>query len=248
MGAGPARSIARPGRSPDSRRGQRPGSGHRPGGRGGRCEVAAEADRGRPSLGQRDVEGSWPREQGDPGASTDRGGGPGRSLGVSERRACRVVAQHRSTQRRSRRRVPDLEVTLRTRLRQIAREHPRWGWKTAYWIVRRRAGRSTASASSGYGLRRPQLCRKPRRLGPTLTGRLRACRSSQVWDVDFQFDETADRRRIKLATIVDASSPAKPWPSASAALAPPISSSRPSRLSSPCAAPPSICGWTTARR
>ena len=40
--------------------------------------------------------------------------------------------------------------------------------------------------------------------GPaTLTGRLRACRPNQVWAIDFQFDETADGRRLKLANIVD---------------------------------------------
>jgi putative transposase len=128
-------------------------------------------------------------------------------FGVSERRACAVVGQHRSTQRRPRRAVPELEVKLRARLREIAREHPRWGWKTAYAIVRREGWTVNRKRVQRLwreeGLRRPQFCRKRRRLGPTLKGRLRASRPNQVWAIDFQFDETADRRRLKLANIVD---------------------------------------------
>ena len=41
------------------------------------------------------------------------------------------------------------------------------------------------------------------RQGPTLSERLRASRPNQVWAIDFQFDETADRRRLKLANVVD---------------------------------------------
>jgi putative transposase len=128
-------------------------------------------------------------------------------FGVSERRACKVVGQHRSTQRRPRRSVPDSEQKLRARLREIAREHPRWGFKTAYAIVRREGWQVNRKRIQRLwreeGLKRPQFCRKRRRLGPTLTGRLRACRPNQVWAIDFQFDETADGRRLKLANLVD---------------------------------------------
>ena len=51
------------------------------------------------------------------------------------------------------------------------------------------------------GLRRPPQCRKRRR-GPG--GELRrASRPNEVWAADFQFDETADGRRLKLLNIVD---------------------------------------------
>jgi transposase InsO family protein len=53
------------------------------------------------------------------------------------------------------------------------------------------------------GLRRPQNCRKRRRLHVSSSQRLRAVRPNQVWAIDFQFDETSDRRRLKLANIVD---------------------------------------------
>jgi putative transposase len=53
------------------------------------------------------------------------------------------------------------------------------------------------------GLRRPAGPRKRRRVAPERAERLRAQRPNQVWAIDFQFDETADGRRLKLANIVD---------------------------------------------
>ncbi len=50
---------------------------------------------------------------------------------VSKRLACRVVGQHRRTQRLSSK-VIDLEVAkLRHRLREIAADHIRWGRRIA---------------------------------------------------------------------------------------------------------------------
>ncbi|HET9733486.1 MAG TPA: IS3 family transposase [Acidimicrobiales bacterium] len=128
-------------------------------------------------------------------------------FGVSERRACRLVGQHRSTQRRPPRPVPEEEQKLRGRLREIAREHPRWGWKTALVIVRREGWHVNRKRVQRLwreeGLKRPATCRKRRRFGPSVSGRLRAERPNQVWAVDFQFDETADQRRLKMANVVD---------------------------------------------
>jgi len=54
------------------------------------------------------------------------------------------------------------------------------------------------------GLKRPpQRPHKRRRVRPETTERLAALRPNHVWAVDFQFDETTDRRRLKLANIVD---------------------------------------------
>jgi putative transposase len=128
-------------------------------------------------------------------------------FGVSERRACRLLGQHRSTQRRPPRPVPEAEDKLRARLREIARSHPRWGFKSAHVIVRREGWHVNRKRIQRLwreeGLKRPQICRKRRRLGPTLTERLRATRPNEVWAVDFQFDETADQRRLKMANVVD---------------------------------------------
>lgn len=53
------------------------------------------------------------------------------------------------------------------------------------------------------GLRRPVSCRKRRRVRPDSGERLTAQHPNQVWAIDFQFDETADGRRLKLLNIVD---------------------------------------------
>jgi len=56
---------------------------------------------------------------------------------ISERFACRVVGQHRSTHRH-RGKVVDLEgAKLRRRLREIAAKHIRWGRRMAYRLHRR---------------------------------------------------------------------------------------------------------------
>jgi putative transposase len=58
-------------------------------------------------------------------------------FGVSERRACRVAGQHRSTQRKQLQPPREENQRLACRLREIAKEHPRWGWKTAHEILLR---------------------------------------------------------------------------------------------------------------
>ncbi len=126
-------------------------------------------------------------------------------FGVSERRACRLVGQHRSTQRKPCRPRPAEEDTLRRRLRAIAGAHPRWGWKMAHRLLLREGfklnHKRTRRLWREEGLRRPPQCRKRRR-GPG--GEIaRASRPNDVWAADFQFDETADGRRLKLLNIVD---------------------------------------------
>ena len=58
-------------------------------------------------------------------------------FGVAERRACRVVGQHRSTQRRPARPAPAGDEKLRRRLRRFARRPPRLGWRKAHDVLRR---------------------------------------------------------------------------------------------------------------
>lgn len=49
-------------------------------------------------------------------------------FGVSERRACRVVGQHRSTQRLPRPAPSEVEQRLRTRLRQLSKKQTDGGY------------------------------------------------------------------------------------------------------------------------
>lgn len=70
-----------------------------------------------------------------------------------------------------------------------------------------RAGASTASAPAASGARRasdgPSGPISAAGCPPGQAQRLRATHANHVWAVDFQFDETSDRRRIKLCNIVD---------------------------------------------
>jgi len=127
---------------------------------------------------------------------------------LSERRACRVTGQHRSTQRRIPMRDSGNDA-LRTSLRAFSRGHPRWGYRRAWatlreegWTVNRK---QVQRLWREEGLRVPSRRRKRQRLGTSTApeARLRAERPNHVWALDFQFDQTADGRVLKLLNIVD---------------------------------------------
>ena len=58
-------------------------------------------------------------------------------FGVSERRACRTVGIHRSTQRLAPPPVTAEEAELRAWLRKFSTDRPRWGWRRAAKMARR---------------------------------------------------------------------------------------------------------------
>ena len=130
-------------------------------------------------------------------------------LGVSERRACQITGQHRSTQRHQPCRGADRDDALRRRLRKLSAEHPRWGYRKAWGVVRDEGWTANRKKIQRLwreeGLRVPQRKRKRYRLGEsTVPGeRLRAERPNHVWALDFQFDTTSDGRTIKLLHVVD---------------------------------------------
>jgi putative transposase len=128
-------------------------------------------------------------------------------FGVSERRACSVVDQPRSTQRCAPRPPRSEETELRRQLRQVAKSHPRWGWKMAHQLLLRDGWRINKKRTQRLwrdeGLRRPQRCTKRRRIRVDSAIRHRAEFPNHVWAIDFQFDETADYRRLKMLNIVD---------------------------------------------
>ncbi len=78
-------------------------------------------------------------------------------------------------------------------------------WPTA--CCAQRAGYSTARAPSACG--EPKGCAEFRSAtsaaapAPMNRSAFRATRPNHVWALDFQFDETADHRRLKLLNIVD---------------------------------------------
>lgn len=129
-------------------------------------------------------------------------------LKVSERRACRVIPQPRSTQRYQPLR-PVKDAWLSKRLRRLAAKHPRYGYRRIAVQLKRegvevnlkRIGRLWRQE----GLRVPQRQRKKRRMGEAAnsTQRRRATSINEVWCYDFVFDQTEDGRRLKWLPVCD---------------------------------------------
>ena len=130
------------------------------------------------------------------------------ALEVSQRRACKVVLQARSTQRYcGRKRSKD--AALSAELRRISAEHPRAGYRMATAFLRRAGMEINAKRVQRLwrleGLRVPRRQRKRQRLGNSENGtqRLSAERVNHVWSYDFVFDQTEDGRRLKWLPICD---------------------------------------------
>jgi len=129
-------------------------------------------------------------------------------LGLSERRACVIVGQHRSTQRHQAASAADDQV-LRAALRRISRDRPRWGYRRAHQLLLEQGWRVNRKRIQRLwreeGLRVPPKRRKRQRLGTSTVPaeRLRAAWPDHVWALDFQFDQTADGRILKLLHVVD---------------------------------------------
>src|SRR5918993_3925057 len=129
-------------------------------------------------------------------------------FGVSQRGACRLVGQHRSTQR-PQPVEPDRDRALRAELRQLSRAHPRWGYRRAHAVLREQGWSVNRKAIQRLwreeGLRVPVRRRKRQRLGVSTTpaDRLAAEHPNHVWALDYQFDQTTDGRILKLLNVVD---------------------------------------------
>ena len=130
-------------------------------------------------------------------------------LGVSERRACGVMEQPRSSQRYRARPPRDGERELVGRMLELVRTHPRYGYRFV-WSLRRGEG-FKINRKRAYrlwrqnGLRVPAKRHKTRRLGSSGNGivRHRATRRDHVWAWDFVHDRTEDGRPLKWLSTVD---------------------------------------------
>jgi putative transposase len=130
-----------------------------------------------------------------------------RRFGVSERRACRVVGQHRSTQRLVPPAASD-DAELRAFLRAFSRQRPRWGWRRAAAAARRAGWRVNNKRVQrlwrAEGLKVPYRQRKrPLRGVGTPVGAMCPIAPNALWALDFQFDTTADDRTLKLLNVID---------------------------------------------
>lgn len=129
-------------------------------------------------------------------------------FGVSERRACDVLGQHRSTQRQ-RPRSPDEEQRLVARLLELVRRHPRFGYRRVWALLQREGWRVNRKRVyrlwRQQGLKVPRKQRKKRRLGSGANSCVRrpARHKDHVWAWDFLHDRTAGGGSLKWFTLVD---------------------------------------------
>ncbi len=130
------------------------------------------------------------------------------SFAVSERRACEVVEQPRSSQRYEPR-VRDDEAKLVSRMLELVRRYPRYGYRRITAKLRQEGW--SVNAKRIYrlwrreGLKVPKKKRKKRRLGSSKNGcsRRKAETMNDVWCWDFVFDHTTSGTQLKWLSIVD---------------------------------------------
>jgi putative transposase len=133
-----------------------------------------------------------------------------KKLKVSERRACRVIGQPRSTQRYTDRKTekdrPLLEMMV-----MLSRENPRYGYRRVWALLGREGFRVNKKRVHRLwkeeGLKVPGGQRKKwrRLLGTGENGctRRRAEPKDHVWSYDFVMDRIEDGRGLKMMPVVD---------------------------------------------
>ncbi|HRY01640.1 MAG TPA: IS3 family transposase [Beijerinckiaceae bacterium] len=130
-------------------------------------------------------------------------------LKLSERRVCRVLGQHRSTQRRTPTGRDD-EERLTADIVELARQYGRYGYRKIAALLRSTAGwvvndKRVERIWRREGLKVP--AKQPKRgrlwLNDGSCIRLRAERANHVWSYDFVEDRTHDGRKYRMLNIVD---------------------------------------------
>jgi putative transposase len=127
------------------------------------------------------------------------------SHGYSERRACRLTRQHRSTQRKPSIRDPRTE--LRRRMHEIVATRIRYGYRRVHIMLKREGwmvGRNVV-----YRLYREEglvlRSKRPRRRKMVVhrEARCQPRRLNDAWSLDFVHDQLSNAQKFRALTIVD---------------------------------------------
>ena len=125
--------------------------------------------------------------------------------GYSERRACTLTRQHRSTQRKPSTRDPRVE--LRQRMREIVQTRIRYGYRRVQIMLRREGW--TVSKNLVYRLYREEglvlRSKRPRRrkMAVHRQERFMPKQRNEVWSLDFVHDQLSNGEKFRTLTIVD---------------------------------------------
>jgi len=123
---------------------------------------------------------------------------------MSERRACAVIAADRKSIRYLSRRPT--ETVLRARLRDLANERRRFGYRRLFILLRREGERSGINRiyrlyrEEGLAVRKRKA---HRRAVGTRARILVKARANARWSLDFVHDQLADGRRFRVFNVVD---------------------------------------------
>jgi len=129
-------------------------------------------------------------------------------LDVSERRACRVIRQPRSTQRYDKR-APDDEQLLRDQILQLASEYGRYGYRRVTAMLRNQGWvvnhKRVERIWRQEGLKVPQ--KQPKRgrlwLNDGSIVRLKPEFPKHVWSYDFMYDRTHNGVPFRILNVID---------------------------------------------
>lgn len=128
------------------------------------------------------------------------------AYGISERRAIRFTGFPRSSMRYRSLRAPQDELQLRTRIRELAAQRPRWGYRRIHVLLRR----------EGWPVNRKRVQRLYREEGLAVRRRGKRRRSqvprpvreplgrvNERWSLDFVSDTLSTGRTFRCLTVVD---------------------------------------------
>ena len=125
--------------------------------------------------------------------------------GYSERRACALTRQHRSTQRKPS--IRDSRLELRQRMRKIVQARIRYGYRRVQVMLRREGW--AVSKNLVYRLYREEglvlRSKRPRRRKMVVhrEERFEPKRPNEVWSLDFIHDQLSNGDKFRALTIVD---------------------------------------------
>ncbi len=127
-------------------------------------------------------------------------------FGVSERRACRVIAVDRGSYRYKPLGDNAVQVALRIRLRDLSAVRIRYGYRRLHVLLRREGWKVNHKRvyrlyrQEGLSLRLKSRKKRVSALRPAL---VQAQGPNEHWSMDFVSDQLADGRRFRVLTLVD---------------------------------------------
>ncbi len=125
--------------------------------------------------------------------------------GYSERRACSLTGQNRSTQGKPSTRDPRLAV--RQRMHEIVQTRIRNGYRRVYIMLKRDG--SSIGRNTVYRLYREEglalRSKRPRRRKMVVhrEARCRPTRPNEAWSLDFVHDQLSNGQKLRALTVVD---------------------------------------------